>query len=288
METINLTIDNITEPYRLAVENHYESFILHRFNGDHKFANSLIGLFITIPVYWIVGTAYTFIDIYQWPKFILKYKIQMDKSQVNGKDLRRLVKQVLFNQILGISLGVSFQWLQVNHILIPQSSTRIPTISRFITEWISFILIREVLFYYTHRLCHHGYLYRHIHKRHHEWQTPIALAAIYCHPIEHAIVNTFPVLIGPYLMQSHLLVSNLWLLYTVLLTLNDHCGYHFPWSLSPVFHDFHHLKFNVNYGILGILDWLHGTDKIFRKSKYFQNHRIYFGLTPPSDYSKMN
>ena len=217
-------------------------FIDQRFKGDHILAGQITGLFITIALYWIVGAAYTFIDIYQWPKFILKYKIQTDKSQVNGKDLNRLVKQVLINQILGAIMGFSFHFLRRNNILFPQPSTQIPTISRFITEWISFILIREVLFYYTHRLCHHGNLYRHIHKRHHEWQTPIALAAIYCHPIEHAIVNFFPVIIGPFLMRSHILVENIWLLYTVLLTLNDHCGYHFPWSLSPVFHDFHHLK----------------------------------------------
>ena len=31
-------------------------------------------------------------------------------------------------------------------------------------------------------------------------------------------------------------------------------------------HDFHHLKFNQCYGVLGILDYLHGTDQQFRLS----------------------
>ena len=31
-------------------------------------------------------------------------------------------------------------------------------------------------------------------------------------------------------------------------------------------HDFHHLKFNQCYGVLGILDYLHGTDQQFRFS----------------------
>ncbi|OTF77651.1 hypothetical protein BLA29_007137, partial [Euroglyphus maynei] len=215
LQPLNL-IDNITEPYRLTVENQYESFIHHHFNGNHIFAGQVFGLFISVAVFWIVGAAYTFIDIYRWPKFILKYKIQTDKSQV------------LINQIIGIIIGYSIHSLKMNYKLFPQPSTQIPTISRFITEWISFILIREVLFYYLHRLCHHGYLYRHIHKRHHEWQTTIAIAAIYCHPIEHIMVNLIPVIIGPLLMGSHIVVGNLWLLYTILLTLNDHCGYHFP------------------------------------------------------------
>ncbi|KPM06166.1 hypothetical protein QR98_0046390 [Sarcoptes scabiei] len=83
-------------------------------------------------------------------------------------------------------------------------------------------------------------------------------------------------------MHSHRLTYYLWVLYATLLTLSDHCGYHFPFTLPPIFHDFHHLKFNVNYGILGLLDWIHGTDKQFRESKYFAKNRIYFSLNSPS------
>ena len=45
----------------------------------------------------------------------------------------------------------------------------------------------------TYRLLHHRYLYKYIHKKHHEWQSPVALAATYCHPLEHLIANTIPV-----------------------------------------------------------------------------------------------
>ena len=36
---------------------------------------------------------------------------------------------------------------------------------------------------------------------------------------------------------------------------------------SSEFHDFHHLKFNVNYGVLGFLDWFHCTDGMFYEDK---------------------
>ena len=37
------------------------------------------------------------------------------------------------------------------------------------------------------RLLHHRSLYKHMHKIHHEWQAPIAMAANYAHPVEHIV-----------------------------------------------------------------------------------------------------
>ena len=65
------------------------------------------------------------------------------------------------------------------------------------------------------------------------------------------------------------LLHLVWLWTTLAITnsMNSHSGYHFPFFPSPEAHDFHHLKFNQCYGVLGILDYLHGTDIQFRESK---------------------
>ena len=44
----------------------------------------------------------------------------------------------------------------------------------------------------------------------------------------------------------------------------SHSGYHLPLLPAPEFHDFHHLKFSSCYGVCGLLDYLHGTDAVFR------------------------
>jgi methylsterol monooxygenase len=59
------------------------------------------------------------------------------------------------------------------------------------------------------------------------------------------------------------------------MTINSHCGYHFPFFPSPEFHDYHHLKFNTNYGVVGILDSLHGTDSMFIGSEQEKRNIVF-------------
>ncbi len=39
-------------------------------------------------------------------------------------------------------------------------------------------------------------------------------------------------------------------------------------------------RFNQCYGVLGILDYLHGTDVSFRKGKSYERHVVLTGFTP--------
>jgi len=142
------------------------------------------------------------------------------------------------------------------------------------------IWVEEIFFYYTHRLLHHPRLYKHIHKTHHEWTAPIGVVSIYAHPFEHVVSNLLPPLLGPLLCGSHIATAWLWYALALGSTTIAHCGYHFPFFPSPEAHDFHHLKFTQNYGVLGVLDRLHGTDSIFRQSKAYERHFMMLSLVP--------
>mmetsp|Transcript_7724 Transcript_7724/g.18072 ORF Transcript_7724/g.18072 Transcript_7724/m.18072 type:complete len:87 (-) Transcript_7724:662-922(-) len=72
----------------------------------------------------------------------------------------------------------------------------------------------------------------------------------------------------------------LWAAVAISSTLISHSGYHLPFLSSPEKHDFHHKYFNVNYGTLGLLDYLHGTDVKFRKNVAFLRDHAFFSLTP--------
>ena len=89
--------------------------------------------------------------------------------------------------------------------------------------------------------------------------------ASYCHPVEMLISNVLPLTGGMLFCNSHLFTGMSWAAFAVLGTQTHHCGYRWPWTPAfdhqPDFHDYHHKKFNTNYGLTGWCDAIHGTDR---------------------------
>jgi len=122
----------------------------------------------------------------------------------------------------------------------------------------------EVLFYTAHRLAHHRAVYKYVHKTHHEWTAPIALASDYCHPLEHLLVNVLPNVSYGIICGSDPFSYLVWWVTSYIASQTNHSGYRFPIAdltqeSQPNFHDIHHQKFNCNYGGSGHLDWIIGT-----------------------------
>lgn len=233
---------------------------------------------VTAIVFWLSNLLFISLDILGFPSFLLKYKVQDDKKVEMSQFLKAL-RRVLINEfIIGIPFSASIYYMMLLRGC--DIGGELPTFTWVALEIIVHTLVEEVGFYYSHRLFHHPRLYKHFHKIHHEWTAPTSIVSIYAHPLEHIISNLLPMALGPIITGSHLATAWLWFAVGLMSTTVAHSGYHLPLFPSPEAHDYHHLKFNNCFGVLGVLDRLHGTDLQFRASKQYQRHVMLLNSVP--------
>jgi sterol desaturase/sphingolipid hydroxylase (fatty acid hydroxylase superfamily) len=198
--------------------------------------------------------------------------------ELSREKMMKAVSVALFNQLIvgtafSIPMFFIFKWRGMMF-----RADEVPTLLESLVQITIFIAIEEIGFYYGHRLMHRPELYARFHKMHHEFTAPIGCAAIYAHPVEHILCNLSPLIAGPLIMKSHVIVYWFWLTAAVFSTITAHSGFHFPFLPSNEFHDYHHLKFSVNFGALGIMDRLHKTDELFLNTSQWRRHFTFFSF----------
>ncbi|KAJ5426201.1 hypothetical protein N7465_001271 [Penicillium sp. CMV-2018d] len=227
-----------------------------------EFVGTLLAQVLT---FWLPSICYMLLEVIS-PSFSQRHKIQPAPKQPTRREIARCFLVVVQNQIISSILHLTLLSAASHAGL--KSTYRIETslpgpVEIFRDVFLS-LLMREALFYYSHRILHIPSLYIRIHKKHHRFTAPIALAAQFAHPIEHIFANTLPITLPPQLLGSHIVTFWVFLAYELVNTATVHSGYDFFCHKARA-HDLHHEKFNLNYGSLGLLDWVHGTNQLKKR-----------------------
>ena len=189
--------------------------------------------------------------------------------------IRKSIGVVLFNILLIIpifAMGDAF----TREFAYKYSMEDWPSLFEIVSQFLFFLFVEDLVFYWVHRSLHHPKLYW-IHKKHHEYNITITLAATYAHPIEFVMGNGFPFSIGYVILASftnvHMVTICCWTVYRYLETCETHSGYEFPWAqmsflpfkVDTYYHDFHHSMNSGNFcSQYSFWDGIMGTNETYR------------------------
>ncbi|KAM0789692.1 hypothetical protein ACM66B_006552 [Microbotryomycetes sp. NB124-2] len=281
-----------------------------------------------VAAYWTFALWFHLLDSLHWPR-LERYKIHEPKeiTSKNRVTVPEVIKAVVVQHI--IQTAIAYVWVeednpltgpfrdhrrdlnvyearlvavltavmgQQGHIMWLEHGS---AIARWLYWWgvpIAQFLFAAVVLdgwqYFWHRYFHtNKFLYKHVHSIHHRLYVPYAFGALYNHPLEGFILDTLGAGIAQALSMLSTRQTILFFAVSSAKTVDDHCGYKFPWDpfqflfFNDVdYHDIHHqiagLKTNFSQPFFIHFDYLFGTRMTRQEFEAKRLKRITKGVAP--------
>ena len=165
-------------------------------DDDRRIFFVLVSVFLLEITFWSLSFFYMIV-VGQWDAFGLKkYAI----PQIQPYPSSKMVKDCLIDIVIGhtfirpLLLFISFPIIN-RYLSFSSELSDLPSALTLVWQFLVCMQIDDFLFYWIHRLFHVGWLYKHIHKKHHNFKHTIPIAVEWAHPLEELLANTFPTVV---------------------------------------------------------------------------------------------
>ncbi|KAM1005822.1 hypothetical protein ACFX14_002738 [Malus domestica] len=225
-------------------------------------SDEVMGTFAPIVVYWLYAGAYQLLP----PLDNYRLHTRREEDEKNSMPLPSVVKGVLLQQLVQATVA------QGLFLLTSKANISGVTIQPSIpVQIVIAMLVMDTWQYFVHRYMHQNkFLYRHVHSQHHRLVVPYAIGALYNHPLEGLLLDTFGGALSFLVSGMTARTAVIFFCFAVIKTVDDHCGlwlpgniFHLLFQNNTAYHDIHHqlqgLKYNYSQPFFPIWDKLFGT-----------------------------
>lgn len=224
-----------------------------------------MGTFAPIVVYWLYAGMYQLLP----PLDRYRLHTRKEEEEKNLVPLSSVIWGVLLQQLVQATVA------QMLFLMTSKASatgiTVQPSVPVQLVQIIVAMLIMDTWQYFVHRYMHQNkFLYRHVHSQHHRLVVPYAIGALYNHPLEGLLLDTFGGAISFLISGMTARTAVIFFCFAVIKTVDDHCGLWLPGNIFHIFfqnntayHDIHHqlqgTKYNYSQPFFPLWDKLLGT-----------------------------